>query len=274
MPVSVQCPECGVRLNAPDAAAGQTAECPKCHAPVRVPAPGVVEIEVDEDDARPRRKRPADDVDDRPRRAGSKSAKQGSSVVVNVVVFAAVLLLGGGGFAAYWFAFGDKEKPTRPAPPVELIPTNWSQIGDVKLRVKRALLRAPVTVGPDGADERIAPMELSIWVEVANTSADKKMLHRPWIGEMPNGDTRLDVEAVDDLGNQYGLVSDPGRDVKDNDPAASDDMNPGDPPILFCYRFERPDRKAKELRLSVRSPVRNPPPGRHEFLIPAEEWKR
>lgn len=43
---------------------------------------------------------------------------------------------------------------------------------------------------------------------------------------------------------------------------------------MFCYRFERPDRNAKELRLSVWAPGRSPPPGRYEFLVPAGEWKR
>lgn len=251
MSIAVACPECNARLSAPETAAGRTVTCRKCHTPIRVPAPAGGEH----------------DEDDRPRHAGRKH-------LVNIGVLVAVLLVGGGGFAAFWFVFGDKEKPLRPAPPGEPEFTKWSQIGDVKVRVKRALLRAPVTVGPDGGDVRIAPMELSIWVEVENASADKVLFHRPWTGEKLKGDTRPDVEAEDDKGNPCVLVSDPGRDVKDNDPAAPDEMNPGDPPILFCYRFERPDGKAKELRLSVRAPVKNPPPGRHEFRIAAAEWKR
>ncbi|HUG91973.1 MAG TPA: hypothetical protein VML55_14130, partial [Planctomycetaceae bacterium] len=39
MPISVQCPECGKRLSAPDTAAGRKARCPDCGAAVPIPEP-------------------------------------------------------------------------------------------------------------------------------------------------------------------------------------------------------------------------------------------
>ncbi len=39
MPISVACPSCAARLNAPDQAAGKAVRCPKCQTPVSVPKP-------------------------------------------------------------------------------------------------------------------------------------------------------------------------------------------------------------------------------------------
>lgn len=40
MPIPVDCPICGTRLRAPDAAAGLQLSCPKCNAPVQIPLTG------------------------------------------------------------------------------------------------------------------------------------------------------------------------------------------------------------------------------------------
>ena len=42
MPIKFECPACGKRLNAPDGAAGKSANCPGCGKPVKVPSPGKV----------------------------------------------------------------------------------------------------------------------------------------------------------------------------------------------------------------------------------------
>jgi hypothetical protein len=125
MPIAVLCPGCEARLNAPDTAAGKTVKCPKCQAPMVIPAPDP-EPEPEEvprrrpaaerEDDRPRKKRrPVDDEDeddDHPRRKGKrKPAKAGPPVGLLVGGgLAALLLLVGGGFAAYWFGFRDKGK--------------------------------------------------------------------------------------------------------------------------------------------------------------------
>lgn len=44
MPISVECPDCGKRLKAPDSAAGKRAKCPQCGKPVQIPEQ-VVEAE-------------------------------------------------------------------------------------------------------------------------------------------------------------------------------------------------------------------------------------
>jgi hypothetical protein len=40
MPISMQCPTCGKKLNAPDSAAGKRARCPQCKTIVTLPSPG------------------------------------------------------------------------------------------------------------------------------------------------------------------------------------------------------------------------------------------
>src|SRR4051812_20408250 len=40
MPISMQCPQCGKKLNAPDTAAGKRARCPQCKTIVTLPSPG------------------------------------------------------------------------------------------------------------------------------------------------------------------------------------------------------------------------------------------
>jgi len=40
MPITIACPSCKARLNAPDTAAGKKVKCPKCQSPIPVPAAG------------------------------------------------------------------------------------------------------------------------------------------------------------------------------------------------------------------------------------------
>src|SRR5215467_5808331 len=40
MPISMKCPQCGKKLNAPDSAAGKRARCPHCKTIVTLPAAG------------------------------------------------------------------------------------------------------------------------------------------------------------------------------------------------------------------------------------------
>src|SRR5262245_58785296 len=63
MPIRVACPACDTVINAPDAAAGKVAHCPKCKAAMRLPdAPTEPD---DYDDVKPTRKTapPVDDDD-------------------------------------------------------------------------------------------------------------------------------------------------------------------------------------------------------------------
>ncbi|HEY3787661.1 MAG TPA: DUF1559 domain-containing protein, partial [Urbifossiella sp.] len=56
MPISVTCPGCEARLNAPDAAAGKTVKCPKCKAAIQVPAAADSPFEVvDEPEPAPKK---------------------------------------------------------------------------------------------------------------------------------------------------------------------------------------------------------------------------
>src|SRR5262245_26890235 len=83
MPISVVCPQCGAKLNAPDSAAGKRVKCPKCQTAMLVPEPLPASPEfevVDEAEAEPvQPKKPVakpravkavaevdDDEDDRP----------------------------------------------------------------------------------------------------------------------------------------------------------------------------------------------------------------
>ncbi len=43
MPIAVQCPSCGAKLNAPDKASGKRLPCPKCKKPLTVSAPAPLE---------------------------------------------------------------------------------------------------------------------------------------------------------------------------------------------------------------------------------------
>jgi hypothetical protein len=79
MPIPVSCHICGARLSVPEGVAGKQVKCPKCDTAVPVPAADPGFEVVDETPAArpavarpavaaPARPRPADDVDDRPRR--------------------------------------------------------------------------------------------------------------------------------------------------------------------------------------------------------------
>jgi hypothetical protein len=47
MPISTRCPGCNAKLNAPDAAAGRTLNCPGCKTPVTMPRPSVPDLSLD-----------------------------------------------------------------------------------------------------------------------------------------------------------------------------------------------------------------------------------
>ena len=40
MPIPVNCPECGKKINAPDKFAGKRVKCPKCKTPMEIPGAG------------------------------------------------------------------------------------------------------------------------------------------------------------------------------------------------------------------------------------------
>jgi hypothetical protein len=82
MPIAVACP-CGVKLKAPDAAAGRRVKCPKCGNPLSVPAPApAADFEMVDDDpppvAAPAKKKPKlvdDDAPPTPTRKPPAAAK-------------------------------------------------------------------------------------------------------------------------------------------------------------------------------------------------------
>jgi hypothetical protein len=66
MPISVVCPGCSAKLNAPDAAAGKKVKCPKCQGAIVVPA-AAAQFEVVEDEPAPPAKKPVAAAPARPR---------------------------------------------------------------------------------------------------------------------------------------------------------------------------------------------------------------
>lgn len=115
MPITVRCPDCSAKLNAPDDAVGKTIRCPRCGSTTTVPVPADAPpppAEILDDPPPPPRKparptRPAaddDDFDAPPRKSGSNKGRVAALVAVGV------LLLGGVGFAVYWFGRVEKEQ--------------------------------------------------------------------------------------------------------------------------------------------------------------------
>jgi hypothetical protein len=76
MPISVQCPGCSAKLNAPDAAAGKRVKCPKCQTAVPIPAADPIEAAEVVDDPSPpparRKPEPGDEPDGRPEKKSSQ----------------------------------------------------------------------------------------------------------------------------------------------------------------------------------------------------------
>jgi hypothetical protein len=132
MPISVVCPKCSAKLNAPDAAAGKNVKCPKCQAAIAVPAPLPLEEapdfevvdeappakkpapaakpavrpvakarveEDDEDEEQPRKKRAKaaddedDEEDDQPRKKKKKKQAEGNPMMVRNIIGGVVLLV-------------------------------------------------------------------------------------------------------------------------------------------------------------------------------------
>ena len=51
MPIKVTCASCGATLTTPDSSAGKTGKCPKCKAPIQIPANDVEEEILDAEDS-------------------------------------------------------------------------------------------------------------------------------------------------------------------------------------------------------------------------------
>lgn len=130
MPITVACPDCNAKLNAPESAAGKRVKCPKCAKILTVPdnefevvgedeefevvddAPkkAVKRVVADDDeDDRPRRRREEDDEDDeeedRPRKKKGKKGKKAPAKKSNTLMYVLVgvgicILLGCGGM--FW----------------------------------------------------------------------------------------------------------------------------------------------------------------------------
>jgi hypothetical protein len=127
MSITVTCPGCSAKLNAPDSAAGKKVKCPKpgCGTVIPVPAPMALEPDfeeaeepkpkakpkpvkaaVEDDDEPPRKKRPRDededDDDDRPRKKKKKQKAAGlSPAVLAGIVLGGLLVLGAIGYGIY-----------------------------------------------------------------------------------------------------------------------------------------------------------------------------
>lgn len=120
MPISVVCPECSARMNAPDELLGKKVKCPKCQSPIMVTPP---EYDVIEDD-RPAPVRPAKsskgrsrperdyDHDDRPRRNKPKPESSKGLILAVGAVLGLILLAGFG--VLIWLM--TRESPPAPAP--------------------------------------------------------------------------------------------------------------------------------------------------------------
>jgi hypothetical protein len=143
MSISVTCPACSAKLNAPDSTAGKKVKCPKpgCGTVMLVPAPApafeVVEDEPpaapprakpkfipaavaddDDEDDRPRSKRRRDDDDedgDRPRKKKRKKGGMGAGVIAGIVL-GGILVLGGLGYGIYALVGGGSKAP---------VPAGW-----------------------------------------------------------------------------------------------------------------------------------------------------
>jgi hypothetical protein len=144
MSISVLCPNCGAKLNAPDSTAGKKVKCPKCQTAMLVPEalleadyevvddpqppkkPAVkakvkADVELDEDDDRPRKKRRQDDDedDDQPRK--KKRRKQdddepGFFTPRNIVGGVLLLILLGVAGYVFYDRYGKKKDDTASNP--------------------------------------------------------------------------------------------------------------------------------------------------------------
>jgi len=147
MPISVKCPSCGAKLNAPDQAAGKAVRCPKCQDSITVPKRSQGEFEAveeapartparrpshdDDDDDRPRQRPSARDEDgddddrprnrrrvpedddeeeeDRPRRKKRKPEKSSMLPIVLITAVGLFVLVGAGLAVAYWLSSKTEE---------------------------------------------------------------------------------------------------------------------------------------------------------------------
>lgn len=216
MSISVVCPACSAKLNAPDAAAGKRVKCPKCQGPVTVPEEYFIDPEpaeptpaagaADEPEDRPRRKsRTQDDEDvDRPRKKKKKKpAKSGIPVLYLVAAgIAGVAAVGGIVFAV-----------TRTGPPP---PTETADLKPDRPGVPPATKPKP----PAG------PEPLPTVPPVAVTDAWKLLTTRHFSIRVPPGaettytdfsspfDEARDGPGIKDL--QYATISDTGKGFRIN----------------------------------------------------------
>ncbi len=167
MAISVACPECRAKLNAPDVAAGKRVKCPKCQALVAVPAAESPAFEVIDEPAAPatpstpkKRLRPQvvaadDDEEEAPSRRRKKGKDASQAMLIRNIVGSVVLviLLCVAGYIYYTKFFAGQEdvqsasntNTSTAEPP----PGGFVKLEDVRQKMGN-FPGAPGTVSPPG----------------------------------------------------------------------------------------------------------------------------
>lgn len=169
------------------------------------------------------------------------------------------------------------DTPDDPGPKVETKaagPNEWSQVGDVRVRVtKAAVKKVPLTVttGLSDRKEETKEPELMLWLEIENTSKVKKFDYKRW----GNSLSSPRASATDEHGNKYRpKIHDGGygKYVEGTFKFGSANLRPGEKPIADILCFDRPVDAATELVI-VLKPLVEEEKGEFRFKIPASAWK-
>lgn len=229
MPISIECPSCGLRIKAPDKAAGRKAACPKCKGPVSIPGaiaptdileespqapvpmpPIRVEITTDPSEKRLPAAPPVQ-VNVSSRSAGGFMTGLGLSFgcIAGLVAIPLVGFLTCAGFVVTSLigGAGNRISDARDRvnqPYIVAGPDGTSRHGDIQVTVSGARVgKANVKSALGGEPFEEDAVRLLVSIKVENLSTTKKITYSGWGGDSIG----VKPELKDNHGNTYRLVS-------------------------------------------------------------------
>jgi hypothetical protein len=171
----------------------------------------------------------------------------------------------------------DDESPGAPVAVRVLSPvTDWVTVGDVAMRVDKAIVQPPVVEERASihttkwTERELEKPALMVWIQIENRSGAKKINYNGFGSVGPHSES---VSLTDEHGNTYAMQDHEKSTRRLKERGRRGPINPGDKIVTDVLCFEPPIREAATLTLTLPA-LTGKEDGKYQFELPAVAWKR